>query len=361
MWDMVDQGIFDIDIEPYYRDEMVLGYEWQFSNNWSVDAKGIWWRIDDLIGATNQRDPNFRLFTLVANLEDYPSILRSVGFVENFATNFAASLGMTPDQARAHAESILDGFEEDHREYQGVQLQLNRRFSKGWALYNNVTFSNVEGRTYGTQGGNDLGAFNNLGDDYGQNLEAVLTNALLTQWRAIPNFCAENGLAASCIDDMVQFVGQPFTTINREGDMPVDRPIILKTFGYRQWQFGGEGKQSFNLGGLFVWQNGSPYHRTLAAANPSINVLDNARNSANELFMMPRGSLDNEDFYFLNLTGAWSFPIRGQLTGSLRAEVTNVTNEQDQVATSERTGAPLRSRRSFQQPRKYRLLGSLRF
>ena len=39
-----------VDIEPYYRDEFVLGYEWQFSDNWALDAKGIYWRVDNLVG-----------------------------------------------------------------------------------------------------------------------------------------------------------------------------------------------------------------------------------------------------------------------------------------------------------------------
>jgi len=359
MWQMHDEGLIDVDIEPYYRDEIVLGYEWQFSSNWAVDVKGIWWRVDNLIGATIQRDPNFRLFELTENLEDYPTILRQLNFVENFVQFRGPLLGMTAEQARAHAESLLDSFKEDHRRYQGIQLQLNRRFSKGWALYNNVTFSNVEGRTYGTNGGNDTGAFDNLNDDYGTSLENVLTDSVLVGWRSIPDFCGQQGLPDSCIDDLVQFIGQPFSTINRQGEMPIDRPVIVKSYGYKQW---GWGKQTFNLGALFVWQSGSPYQRTTTATVPAVSTLDNARNNqGNELFLIPRGSIENKDFYFMNLTGAYSFPIRGPVTGQVRLEMTNITNEQVQVATADRTGAPLRSRRSFQQPRKYRLVGAVRF
>ena len=351
MYELVDAGFFESDIEPYHRDEAVLGYEWQFSDNWALDAKGIYWRVDNLVGFTLQRDDQFRLFTLVANYDDYASIMRNLNFVDNFVSR---GLG-TADQANA----ILDGFEEDHRSYKALQLQLNRRFRNGWAWYNNVTLSEVQGKTYGGgNGGNDLGAFNQMDDDYGRNLEAILTPAIIASFRAIPNFCGLNGLDASCIDDLAQFVGQPMSTINRFGPMPIDRPIIFKSYGYKQWTFG---RQDFNVGGLFLWQSGSPWERTRPTANPNVTLLDNARNTTINLFLTPRGELENEDFFQLNTSAAWGFPLGSRLRGQLRAELTNISDEQEQVATSGRTGAPLRSRRSFQQPRKVRLLASIRF
>ena len=86
----IDNGLIDLDIEPYHRDEVVLGYEWQFSSNWAVDVKGIYWRVDNLIGSTLQRGPNFELFQLVENYDEYADILRNLNFVENFATFRAA-------------------------------------------------------------------------------------------------------------------------------------------------------------------------------------------------------------------------------------------------------------------------------
>ncbi len=363
LWTYDDRGLIDVEIEPYHRDELVAGYEWQFSDNWALDVKGIWWEVDNLIGSTLQRGPNFELFQLVENYSDYADILRSLNFVENFVTFRAASLGMTPDQARAQAEAILDDFADDNRRYTAAQFQLNRRFSKNWALYNNVTIAKVEGKTYGGGNGqNDLGAFNHLNDDYGRNLDAVLTNAILDGFRATPNFCADRKLPTSCIDDLTQFIGTPISTINRFGDLPIDRPLLFKSYGYRQWNFGKENRQSFNLGGLFVWQSGTPWQRQGTAATPNVGTLENARNQqAIGIFFVPRGSYDDNDNFFLNLTGAWGFPIHSNVTGQLRLETTNVTNEQEQIVTSTHTGYPLRSRRSFQQPRKYRLVGSVRF
>jgi hypothetical protein len=160
----------------------------------------------------------------------------------------------------------------------------------------------------------------------------------------------------------VQYIGTPISTINRFGDLPIDRPILFKSYGYRQWTFGEQKKQSFNLGGLFVWQSGTSWERRGTANAPNVGTLENARNQQQiGIFFVPRGSFDENDMFFLNLTAAWGFPILRSITGQLRLETTNVTNEQELIATSTHTGYPLRSRRSFQQPTKYRLIGSIRF
>ena len=58
-WDLVDRGVFDSDLEAYYKDEAILGWEWQFSQNWAIKAEAIWWEVDNLIGSTTQlaQDP----------------------------------------------------------------------------------------------------------------------------------------------------------------------------------------------------------------------------------------------------------------------------------------------------------------
>ncbi len=368
MWELVDEGVYSSDINPYHRDEFVLGYEWQFSDNWAFDAKGIYWEVDDLIGSTLQRDQNGSLYLMVANYDDYADLLRSTNFTENFLITNANFTFNGQGATAEMAEAILNNFEDDDRNYVGLQLQLNRRFRNGWAWFNNVTFSKVEGKTYGGgNGNNDLGAFNNLDDDYGRNMDAVLTDQLIDQWRNNPvtladgrqvDFCTANRLSSSCIDDLVPFIGQPLSTINREGELNVNRPVIFKSFGYKVFTFG---KQTLNVGGQFTWQSGSPFYKTTSASNPNVSLSDIARNTGINLFLTERGEFDNDDFYWANISGAWTFPLGGNVSGRLRLEVTNLTNEQEQVATSTRTLLPLRSRRSFQQPRKMRLLASVRF
>ena len=47
-------GLWDHDLEAYYKDEIVIGFEWQFANNWAFDAKGIVYELGDMIGNTTQ-------------------------------------------------------------------------------------------------------------------------------------------------------------------------------------------------------------------------------------------------------------------------------------------------------------------
>ena len=44
-----------VDLDPYYKDEIIVGFEWQVSNNWAFDAKGIYWELGDIIMNTTQR------------------------------------------------------------------------------------------------------------------------------------------------------------------------------------------------------------------------------------------------------------------------------------------------------------------
>ena len=56
-------GIIEpIDLDPYYKDEIILGFEWQFTRNWAFDAKAMYWELGDMIMNTTQRDPNGQTF-----------------------------------------------------------------------------------------------------------------------------------------------------------------------------------------------------------------------------------------------------------------------------------------------------------
>ena len=82
-YDLVDRGVFDSDMEAYYKDEAILGWEWQFSRNWAIKADAIWWEVDNLIGSTTQLAENpangrLTVFFLSANHDDYPKILNAI-------------------------------------------------------------------------------------------------------------------------------------------------------------------------------------------------------------------------------------------------------------------------------------------
>jgi hypothetical protein len=78
-------------------------------------------------------------------------------------------------------------------------------------------------------------------------------------------------------------------------------------------------------------------------------------------YLEPRDANELADVYALNVTGAWEFPIAGRVAGSLRAEVANVTDEQEQIAVNLATGVPIPVRQSYQKPREMRFVAGIRF
>ena len=104
IWELVDQGYFDSNITPYYKDEAILGFEWQFAGNWALDAKAIYWELGDMIGSTVQLGPRGEQFELAANYKDYPEIIAKLE-----AARRANGL------PQAVSQQTLDNFEEGAR------------------------------------------------------------------------------------------------------------------------------------------------------------------------------------------------------------------------------------------------------
>ena len=69
---------------------------------------------------------------------------------------------------------------------------------------------------------------------------------------------------------------------------------------------------------------------------------------------MPRDSEQLEDTYTLNLTGTWTFPIKGRFAGRVGLEAVNVTNEQEVIGINRANSQPLPGIGAFQTPREYR-------
>jgi hypothetical protein len=339
-WDLVDRGVWDADIEAYYKDEVILGYEWQFSRNWALKADAIWWEVDNLIGSTTQLAENpangrLTVFFLTANHDDYPKILNAI--------REAASPANRASLAQA---SVLAGYESPFRDYEALQLQVNRRFADNWALYSNVTFSEAGGSSHGD-------VFNNTNDSYGENLEQVLRAADLTSCQ---NNQANRTVPVNCAEKIGQFLGQPLSTINREGKANFDRPVIFKATGWKAFNI--TQKQSFTLGGHVTWQSGANWERTesLGGVNPTGEPTEIAVTVPLE----PEGSRHIDPHYWVNLSGAYGFPMWKELTGEFRLEVQNVTNEQDQIGVTGR-GEARALRRVFQRPQRFRALFGVRF
>jgi hypothetical protein len=363
MFRMIDAGLFDWELDPYFKDEVILGYEWQFTNNWALDAKAIYWELGDMIGATIQQAPDGSLFELTANYKDYPRILRAVGVVP---------------------EANFQYWEDGVKNYEALQVQVNRRFAKGWALYSNVTWADTETTGSGAW-------WNNWNSTYGYMYHVTLTQAHI-------NICnnAQIGRNAAgnpipidefgtpspgrkipidCQATLGPHLGEPVSIINRrgkdgvaserydEGGTGADRPVIAKTFGFKQFTWG---KQSFTIGGSATWQMGQSWGRVeeipngvVAAGSTEPGGLLAGTNGL-DMKAEVNGERRLRDHWWLNTTFAYGFPIHNTLVGELRLEVMNTTNEQERVAILDK-GEVRPVRREFQQPRQMRLLGMIRF
>ena len=254
---------------------------------------------------------------------------------------------------------MISQFEEPFKEYQALQFQINRRFSNGWAVYNNLTLSKLETTGSGAW-------WNNTSSSYGEDFGVVLTHAMITNCDAQQ---ATRATPIDCAAQLTPFLGQPVSVINRDGrdglgggsgagdgfyGSGVDRPYIWKTFGFKVWNLG---RHTLNLGGLLSIQDGAAWGRGEQVDAPSLN------DPIGTVYipLEKNGERRLDGFYDLNLTLAWGFPIMSdRVKGNLRIEGTNVTNEQEQVNVN-LYGEPLRVRREFQRPSTYRAMFGVSF
>jgi len=335
---LAEQGVIPpIDLDPYYKDEIILGFEYQFTRNWAFDAKAIYWELGDMIMNTTQRDPSGQTFQLSTNTKNIRDIWRALGQVP---------------------ENLIDNFEDPYKKYTAAQIQINKRFANGWALYNNLTLAKLETTGSGAW-------WNNTSSSYGEDLGEVLTQASIDSCQAMQ---ATRTYPVDCQAILGPYLGTPLSTINRAGrdglgggigagdgayGSGVDRPFIWKTFGFKQWNVG---KQMFSLGGLLTIQDGIAWGRGELVDAPSPN------DALHDVWipLESNGTRRLGSFYDLNLTGAWGFPLGGTVRGEWRVEATNVTDEQEQINVNI-YGEPQRVRRDFQRPRQIRTLVTISF
>ena len=335
MWAMVDAGVWESNIDPYYKDEVILGFERQVSTNWALDVKGIYWELGDMIGATIQQGVDGQQFRMTANYKDYPSILRAIDDAR------VAQGGPSLFQ-----DGQLEGFEDGSKEYTSLQVQLNRRFANGWALYNNITWSELETTGAGAW-------WNNTNDSYGENLHVVLTQDNL-------DTCNQNqsdrNVPVDC-NQLQPFIGTSASTTNRFGsDGLIDRPIIVNSFGFKTWTFG---KHNLTAGGHFSYQSGTAWGRSEGVSILSLDG-NTAQSSSIGLQVEERGARRLDGTHNLNLNLAYGFPLFNQVTGQFRVEILNVTDQQEQTFVTGR-GDVRAVRRDFQRPQQARASFTVRF
>ena len=110
------------DVEPYFKDEVTAGIEWQLGSAWTLDARAIAWTIDAPFTATDQFDERGAVYRLLTN------------------------------------------FPQAEREYRALQIEANRANRSGLVVRADYTLSRVEGNS---SGNND---FDSTADDF---LEAM--------------------------------------------------------------------------------------------------------------------------------------------------------------------------------------------
>ena len=355
MWDLHDAGIFTSNLDPYFKDEIVAGFEWQLTRNWALDTKLLWWTLNDMAFSNTQLGLGGEQFYLTANYKDLPEILGKIEAARQ-------ARGELCNGAPCVSQASLDNFYEGRKDYKAVQVQFNRRSAGNWAMYNNISWSETETTGSGAW-------WNNTNSNYGEDFQVVLTQPMIDSCDAQQ---VGRTSPVDCSASLTPFLGQPVSTINRLGkDINNDRPIIFNSFGFKTWKIG---KQDFTLGGHLTFQSGLPFARFEVVPVPNLGG-GVAANSNVEVRVDPAGAKGRRhgDEYTLNLSGAWGFPMGWKLRGEFRVEALNVTDQQrlrnvnfgrqsglDGTSIAG-VGEAYPARRVFQRPRQVRASFSLRF
>jgi hypothetical protein len=226
-------------------------------------------------------------------------------------------LAWATDQFNSEGRVVRDvrNWDDGFREYRGLRLELSRAFRGGWTMMSNYT--------WGEGDGNNFGAAENV----------VLHN-----------------------DDLFEALGgvevgtgrTDATIINREGRGPFDRTHILNLTGLKNFTLGNH---KIGVGGYFAFRSGERWAQRLAT---QIRHPVSGQNIATTTYRVPRDSEQLEDTYTLNLTGTWTFPIKGRFAGRVGIEAVNVTNEQEVIGINRANAQPLPGVTAFQTPREYR-------
>jgi len=295
------------DLKPSYVDELTLGYQRQLGRTMGAGIRGIYRSWGDLID-------DVRSF----NADN--TIARSV-------VNYGPA----------------------KREYRGVELTFEKRFSKNWALNANYTWSRATGNHFAD-------SFSALGDFLDANCRTT-TDPTIGNNGVLPCSEVQNGA-------------------NKDGLASYNRPHDLKAQGSYGFNFG---PVRFTTGLAGEYTSGVNY-----TPNISMNVLlpGTTTNSGQTAtyFYSDRGSDRLSNTYFVDgsLEATWRFWKSAEF--GLKGEAFNLTNRQDktnvnltaycndasQAATSTcsinraRYGLAT-ARASFRGPRTFRLTTLIRF
>ena len=217
----------------------------------------------------------------------------------------------------------IRNWDDAFRDYEGVLLELNRSFRDNWTIRSNYTWGETTGNHFGN---NDVALFN---DSLFEGLGGV-------------EVCTATSYAGCTPGDTNA------TTINREGVGHTGREHILNIVGLKVFPIG---EHSIGLGGYFGFRAGERWGLRQPA---TLRHPVSGQTIQTTTYVEQRGAQQLEDTMTLNLSGHWEFPIAGQFSGRLGAEVVNVTNEQELTGINFNNGLPVAGKLAYQSPREYR-------
>jgi len=190
------------------------------------------------------------------------------------------------------------------REYRGIQLLLQKRFSNHWQLLGSYTWSEAQGNLFVNDGTSDFADFSGSSDE---------------------------------------------TSVNRFGPAPYDSPTQIKIFSNYQVPLG---RGNLSLGTVLRYSEGTPYERQ-TFGDFSIR------------FLTPRGSIRLDDVLQWDLSAAFDFDLVDDMEARVKFEVFNVTDEQTLLGVEPITdfsnfGDP-KTLSDIQRPRNFRLSVGIQF
>jgi hypothetical protein len=145
-WEPIAPGV-----KPYRQHESTVGWDYQLSGNWALEARWDRRRLDHVIEDASLSDPNnFEIYTIVnpgqgvnKTIDGYASYLQSLGEsfgVPGLAFNSDGSFGTCPS-CPANPQAV--------RDYDGLEFRLTKNMSSHWAGMFSYTWSRLWGNYTG--------------------------------------------------------------------------------------------------------------------------------------------------------------------------------------------------------------------
>ena len=228
-------------------------------------------------------------------------------------------------------ERVIRQWPGSFRDYQGITLELNRRFRGGWMLRSNLKVGEGDGNVAVANSASSLFAALGGGE-----------------------VCDEDD---AWIEECRPFQGSTDASSRfRTGRLfnDIDRLNIL---GMKRFQFGG--KQALTLGGFLAITSGRYWGltRSTSVEHPDTGFEIDFATRYEE-----RDGNQLPDHYTLNLSAMYSFPIKGPVEGELGFEASNITEQDEVLLVNSLEGVSAASSvNSWQQPREFRLKVGIRF